>query len=107
MPSVPASSSRTTGSAMPRSRTARTTAGPAPSSHRLELPQPMIAIMPRGFQQRATKPSNPPQPAPPVGVYRHRQLGQISPLGFHQVVHAFHAAHPVGPLVMIDEAADD
>src|SRR5580704_7661699 len=119
MPSVPASSRCTRGSscARPRAASARSTAGPAPSSHRLELPQPITAIIalpsyPSTVPHRhrtcpTSHASDAPQPAPPIRFHRDGKLRQVAPLPIHEEIHAFHAPLPVGTVGTIEEPADD
>ena len=50
--------------------------------------------------------SNAPEPAPPIGLDRHRQLRQVAPSAMHEIVHAFHAALFFRPIGMIEKSAD-
>src|SRR6185437_8198361 len=95
-PSVPASSSLVSAGARGASR--RSTSAATPSSLRVGLPQPMTAI---------TGPSDPPQAAIPLGLDRHRQLGQVAPFAVHQEIDALHAAQLVLSVRLVEKAADD
>src|SRR4051812_30593814 len=48
-----------------------------------------------------------PEPAPPVGLDRYRQLGEIAPLPMHEVIHALLAAHLIRPVRLVGETRED